>query len=61
MVSGAQSVTSYVYLATPVSQGQTGVCDFGGDSSGVLCFTPSGAAPGTTGTIALATTCNILS
>ncbi len=61
MVSGAQSVTSYVYLATPVSQGQTGVRGFGGDSSGVLCFTPDGTVPGTTGIIALATTCNILS
>jgi prepilin-type N-terminal cleavage/methylation domain-containing protein len=62
MVSGTQSVSSYVYIATPVSQGQTGVRGFGGDSSGILCFTPSGTAPGTTGTIALDTaTCNILS
>ena len=35
----------YAYLATPVTQGQTGVRGFGGDSSGVLCFTPDGAAP----------------
>ena len=62
MVSGTSSVAAYVYLATPVSQGQTGVRGFGGDSSGILCFTPSGAAPGTTGTIALDTaSCNILS
>ncbi|HEY7922363.1 MAG: type II secretion system protein [Burkholderiales bacterium] len=62
LVSGTLSVSSYVYNATPVSQGQTGVRGFGGDSSGILCFTPSGVAPGTTGTIALdTTTCNILS
>ena len=64
MVSGATSVASYVYLATPVSQGQTGVRGFGGDASGVLCFTPSGVAPGTTAlpSVALDTaTCNILS
>jgi type IV pilus assembly protein PilA len=52
-VSGTSSVSSYVYLATPVSQGQTGVRGFGGDSSGVLCFSPAGAPPGTTGTVAL--------
>jgi hypothetical protein len=47
-----------------VSQGQTGVRGFGGDSSGVLCFSPAGAAPPTTATISLDTTsanCNILS
>ena len=63
-VSGTASVSSYVYNASPVSQGQTGVRGFGGDSSGVLCFTPQGAAPLTTGTIALdltPTSCNILS
>jgi type IV pilus assembly protein PilA len=52
-VSGTGSVSSYVYLASPVSQGQTGVRGFGGDSSGVLCFSPAGVAPTTTGTIAL--------
>ncbi len=46
LVSGTLSVASYVYLATPVSQGQTGVRGFGGDASGVLCFNPSGVAPG---------------
>ena len=52
-VSGPTSVSSYVYTASPVSQGQTGVRGFGGDSSGVLCFSPAGVAPATTGTIAL--------
>jgi type IV pilus assembly protein PilA len=40
------SLSTYVYIATPITSGQTGVRGFGGDSSGVLCFTPAGAAPG---------------
>jgi prepilin-type N-terminal cleavage/methylation domain-containing protein len=63
-VSGTTSVSSYVYLTSPVSQGQTGVRGFGGDSSGVLCFTAAGLIPPTTGSVALdlnAGTCNVLS
>ena len=63
-VSGTNSVSSYVYLATPVSQGQTGVRGFGGDASGVLCFSPDGTAPSTIGTVGLDTAqtdCNVLS
>ena len=63
-VSGTASVSSFVYLATPVSQGQTGVRGFGGDSSGVLCFSPAGVIPPTTAQISLDTTsanCNVLS
>jgi len=63
-VSGTNSVSSYVYQATPVTQGQTGVRGFGGDASGVLCFSTDGTAPGTTGTVGLdatAANCNILS
>jgi prepilin-type N-terminal cleavage/methylation domain-containing protein len=41
----ASSVVGYGYLATPLNQGQTGVRGFGGDSSGILCFTPTGVAP----------------
>src|SRR5262249_41487635 len=37
-VTGSNSVSGYVYRATPVTQGQTGVRGFGGDASGVLCF-----------------------
>jgi type IV pilus assembly protein PilA len=60
-ISSGSSVSSYVYLASPVSQGQTGVRGFGGDSSGVLCFTPAGTMPTTSGTIQLdSTVCNIL-
>ncbi len=39
------SVSSYAYLTSPVNQGQTGVRGFGGDSSGVLCFTVNGIIP----------------
>ncbi len=62
-VSGTNSVSSYVYRTSPVTQGQTGVRGFGGDASGVLCFSTTGAAPATTGTVGLdptAATCNIL-
>jgi prepilin-type N-terminal cleavage/methylation domain-containing protein len=65
-VSGTNSVSSYVYEATPVSQGQTGVRGFGGDSSGILCFSANGVAPATVGLPSLGldptnSTCNILS
>ena len=55
-------IGSYVYTGTPVNQGQTGVRGFGGDASGVLCYTPTGTVPGTTGTVGLAigTGCQVL-
>ncbi|HSD28539.1 MAG TPA: type II secretion system protein [Vicinamibacteria bacterium] len=56
-------VGSYVYLASPSNLGQTGVRGFGGDSSGVLCFTASGDTPPTVGDIALdfaGGVCNVL-
>ncbi len=58
----ATSVSSYAYLTSPVNQGQTGVRAFGGDSSGVLCFTPDGVDPPSTGSGALDFTagCNVL-
>jgi type IV pilus assembly protein PilA len=49
----ASSTASYSYLATPVAQGQTGVRGFGGDSSGVLCFTQDGAQPPVNSSMAL--------
>jgi len=58
-ISSPSSVSSYVYVATPVNQGQTGVRGFGGDSSGILCFSTTGVAPPTTGTISLDTTSNL--
>jgi type IV pilus assembly protein PilA len=62
-ISSPTSVTSYVYEATPTSQGQTGVRGFGGDSSGIICFSPDGAPPSTAGDLRLDTSaadCNVL-
>jgi type IV pilus assembly protein PilA len=62
-VSGTASTTSYVYIATPVSIGQTGVRGFGGDSAGVICYNNQAVQPATTGTIGLdlnAATCSVL-
>ena len=56
-------MSSYVYRASPVSQGQTGVRGFGGDASGIICFSTTGVMPATTGTVGLdptAASCNIL-
>jgi type IV pilus assembly protein PilA len=47
-ISSATSLAAYAYLASPISNGQTGVRGFGGDSSGVLCFTSNGAEPAAT-------------
>jgi type IV pilus assembly protein PilA len=44
-VASNTSVGAYSYLASPVTVGQTGVRGFGGDSSGVLCFSNTGAEP----------------
>jgi len=41
-ISSSTSASSYSYVATPVTSGQTGVRGFAGDSSGVLCFTVDG-------------------
>jgi type IV pilus assembly protein PilA len=62
-ISSPSSTSSYVYLATPVSQGQTGVRGFGGDSSGIICFSTNGSVPATTGSVSLNSgdaTCNLL-
>ena len=57
----ASSLSSYAYVATPVNNGQTGVRGFGGDSSGVLCFSPAGAAPTVaTGALTFGADCNVL-
>jgi len=39
------SVASYVYGATPMSQGQTGVRGFAGDASGIVCYSQDGTMP----------------
>jgi prepilin-type N-terminal cleavage/methylation domain-containing protein len=59
-ISSANSASSFAYLASPVNQGQTGVRGFGGDSSGVLCFTSDGTAPNGAGGALDLTACNVL-
>jgi type IV pilus assembly protein PilA len=59
-ISSATSMTAYAYIATPITMGQTGVRGFGGDSSGVICFTSVGTAPGATSGALTMTTCSIL-
>jgi type IV pilus assembly protein PilA len=62
LASGSQ-VSSYAYVTSPVNQGQTGVRAFGGDSSGVLCFTADGSEPPTNpqGALDFSTAvCNVL-
>jgi hypothetical protein len=53
-------MTAYVYVATPITAGQTGVRGFGGDSSGFVCFTTTGAAPTATNGAINMTSCEIL-
>ncbi len=63
LVSSPTSTSSYVYWATPTSQGQTGVRGFAGDSSGILCFSTDGSSAPTVGSIGLdlsSTSCNVL-
>src|SRR5574341_914471 len=55
-LTGPNSLATYAYLASPVSNNQTGARGFGGDASGVLCTTPTGAAPGLTAEFNLDTT-----
>jgi len=61
-LSGAStSVSSYVYTATPVNQGQTGVRGFGGDSSGIVCQSPDGTEPAfVSGALTVGSSCVIL-
>jgi type IV pilus assembly protein PilA len=62
-IMSGSAVVAYIYVASPISQSQTGVRGFGGDSSGIVCFNNLGTAPTTTGSIALdtnATDCAIL-
>ena len=39
------SVAAFGYHATPINIGQTGVRGFGGDSSGVICYSTNGVNP----------------
>lgn len=44
-VSGSSSVTSYVYSAVPVKRLEDAVRGFGGDSTGLICFSREGVCP----------------
>ena len=59
-VTGTASTTSYAYLAVPSSVGQTGVRAFGGDASGVICFTPQGTAVTSAAGVLTLSSCSIL-
>jgi prepilin-type N-terminal cleavage/methylation domain-containing protein len=55
------STMGYAYVASPLNTGQTGVRGFGGDASGVLCFTNNGNAPQITANFELDTkNCTVL-
>jgi prepilin-type N-terminal cleavage/methylation domain-containing protein len=59
-ISGTTSTSSYGYAAAPVTSGQSGVRGFGGDASGVLCFTGTGNYPTLTNGALDLTTCTVL-
>jgi len=48
----------YVYHATPINIGQTGVRGFAGSCSGIVCFTPDGTAVPQTGPGVMDGTCS---
>jgi prepilin-type N-terminal cleavage/methylation domain-containing protein len=51
----AGAIVDYDFWATPITQNMSGVRGFAGDSSGRVCFTPSGTQPPS-----LPTTCNVI-
>jgi prepilin-type N-terminal cleavage/methylation domain-containing protein len=52
-----RGLSCYVYAATPIAQGQTGVRGFAGDCSGVICSTTNGAFVPSGGAGRMAPTC----
>ena len=54
-----RGLSCYVYHATPLNSGQTGVRGFAGDCSGVICFTSNGTNVGTAGGAMLAS-CRVI-
>jgi len=54
-----RGLSCYVYHATPLSPGQTGVRGFGGDCSGRICITPNGVMV-PTAAAAMLQTCTVL-
>ena len=59
-VASPTSTSSYAYLAVPTRPGERGVRGFCGDSSGVLCFTTDGRAPGVAAGGCDVSTCEVL-
>jgi type IV pilus assembly protein PilA len=60
-LTGSTAVVGYVYAATPLNVGQTGVRGFGGDSSGVLCQNATGVLVGNaSGALTIGTNCDVL-
>jgi type IV pilus assembly protein PilA len=59
-IASNTSLSSYGYSAIPVTQGQTGVRGFAGDSSGVLCFTNDGTMPTLSSGALDLSSCNVL-
>jgi type IV pilus assembly protein PilA len=58
--AGANSSSTYAYIATPLNVGQTGVRGMGGDASGIVCTTPGGTAPTATNGVIALTSCTVL-
>jgi prepilin-type N-terminal cleavage/methylation domain-containing protein len=56
--SSATSTGAYSYTSSPINLGQTGVRGFGGDSSGLLCFSSNGVEPPIVGATFLLDTAN---
>jgi hypothetical protein len=56
----ASSVSAYVYAAVPIAPGMSGVRGFGGDDSGRVCATQTGAVPPLNGAGSLAPNCESL-
>ena len=58
--NGTNSAGAYAYLASPITVNQTGVRGFGGDASGVICYTGTGVAPTTANAGLTLSSCTIL-
>jgi prepilin-type N-terminal cleavage/methylation domain-containing protein len=54
------SAGAYVYTATPIQMGQTGVRGFGGDHTGILCVENTGAEPSIANNSLDVTKCKVL-
>jgi prepilin-type N-terminal cleavage/methylation domain-containing protein len=59
-ISGSASTSTYAYLAWPVTLGQSGVRAFGGDASGIICFTSNGTPVTATNGALVLTSCAVL-